>query len=654
MKFWKIIKLSLSYRWSVLFCALSALGVGVLWGTNLSAVYPFMEITFKGNTMRDWVDDSIVQAEERLGELRATNQPEYRIAAEETALGWYRYLKPVIYRWTPATPFATITALLALLMLMTLMKLLFQMLNAVFVARIANRTTWSLRNDLFARCLELDLVHMSQNGSAQYTSRLTNDLGSVNQGLSNIYGKMVREPLKMFVCLGLAIWINWRLFLVTAILLPPIAFLIQALAKKIKKVGKRIMKETAVLFEKIQESFYGIKIIKCFSLEEHFEKQFDAQGRSIYRESIKSAFYDALAKGVVEFSGILIVSIALLVGAWLILSGGTELFGIPMSSRPLSIEWLVMFYVALLGAADPARKLSDIFTSIQNAAAAAERVYEVFELPLVVQDSPAPIGYAKVATRAMDLEFSGVDFDYAPDRPVLRDVQLTIPFGSTVAFVGANGCGKSTLLNLIPRLLDPVRGEIRLGGVPLPLWRLRDLRDKIGIVTQDAILFDDTVENNIRLGRPGATHEEIVDAARHAFAHDFITRTLPQGYDTPLGPLGNLLSGGQKQRLALARVILRNPQILLLDEATSQIDLQSELAIRDALSDFHKNRTVVIVTHRIPLLTLADTIFVMDAGRVVESGTHDELMQRSDFYRRLHLSAPEAVEPPPFVPTEPS
>lgn len=650
MKFWKIVKSSFRYRWNIFFCIVTALGVSLLWGTNLSAVYPFMQITFKGQTMQNWVDDSIQECETRIqdyevrkSELSATPDDarknhedltllSHKIQLEETSLHGYTWLRTLIYRFLPTTPFATIAVLLAALLLMTVLKTGFLVANSVLVAKIANRTIYDIRNQLFDKCLALDVGSYNQDGSAVLMSRITNDVGGIGSGLSDLYGKMIREPLKMFVCLGIAVWIHWQLFVVTMLVLPLVAWCIGKLARKIKLFSRQIMQEVAKLYQNIQETFSGIKIVKCFTMEEHMRGQFQTQGRVIYRNSLRVAFFDVLAKGLIECSGILIVSIALLVGAWLVLTGNTSLFGVPMSDRPLSIEWLVMFYVALLGAADPARKLSDIFTSLQNAAAVADRVYELLEAPLRVADPEKPVS---LEGNSMDLEFRNVSFDYTPDRPVLHNINYTVPFGKTIAIVGANGSGKSTLLNLIPRLADPTHGEILLGGVSLKDVTQHDLHTRLGLVSQEAILFDDTVYNNIRFGSFDATEEEIISAAKKAHADEFIRNVLPQGYETQLGPLGNLLSGGQRQRIALARVILRNPQILLLDEATSQIDVESERSIQDALSEFHIGRTVIIVTHRLGILELADEIVVMENGRITDCGTHTELMTRCAFYQKL-------------------
>lgn len=644
MNFLRIIKISLKYKYTIIFSIITALGVGLLWGTNLSAVYPFMELTFKGESLQTRLAAMIDESQQRITDFQ-TQQADttlaaedrelivHKLALEERVLATYLWLQPGVEKYLPKTAFMTIFVLLVALLVMTFIKALFLIANCVLVARVTHRTIYDVRNQLFRKCLELDLNTYSTDGSAVLVSRMTHDVNGIAAGLENLLGKLVREPIKMIVCLGLALWINWQLFVVTLLVVPPIGWMIYTLARYIKKYSRYIMQEVAKLYQTLQETFFGIKIVKCFTLETRETQRFQQRGETVYRGTVRVAFFDALAKGLIEFSGIFIVSLALLIGAWLVLSGGTHILGIPMSTRPLSIEWLVMFYVALLGAADPARKLSDIFTSIQNALAASDRICEMLDQPVTVREPANPV---KIQPHAKDLVFDRVSYAYRDDRPVLNDVSLTIPFGKTVALVGPNGCGKSTLLNLIPRLADPTAGEVRLDGVPLTEIGLADLRAQVGIVPQDAVLFDDTVMNNIRLGRQDATDEEVVAAAKQAFAHDFIEKVLPEGYDTLLGPLGGQLSGGQKQRLALARVILRNPRILLLDEATSQIDLESEKSIQSALTEFHRGRTVVLVTHRLPLLTIADEILVMEEGRVSARGTHEELLTGCRFYREMY------------------
>jgi ATP-binding cassette subfamily B protein/subfamily B ATP-binding cassette protein MsbA len=265
--------------------------------------------------------------------------------------------------------------------------------------------------------------------------------------------------------------------------------------------------------------------------------------------------------------------------------------------------------------------------------AASDRVYEMLDRRPKIVDPPQP-KYVKSPTP--ELRFDNVSFAYTPGQLVLRDIELAIPFGETVAFVGPNGCGKTTLINMLPRFYDPDEGSIRLDGLDLCELRLRDLRQMIGLVSQQGLLFDDTVLNNIRYGTPHATEAEVIEAAKKAYAHKFITEKLEKGYHTSVGERGGRLSGGQRQRVLLARAILRDPQILILDEATSQIDLESEQLIHKVLEQFTRGRTTLLVTHRMASLALASRIVVMDGGRIIDVGTHDDLLRHCDLYRRLY------------------
>ena len=348
---------------------------------------------------------------------------------------------------------------------------------------------------------------------------------------------------------------------------------------------------------------------------------------------MKIGTYDSWTRPITEILGILIICMAMLAGAYLVLRGETALWGIPMSSEPLSWPTLLIFYGLLVGTADPARKLSDVFSQLQAGVAAADRIYALLDREPQVRDPERP---RPLTRHSQDLVFEGVDFGYQPEHPVLHDVNLHIRFGETIAIVGPSGCGKSTLANLICRFADPTAGVIRLDGVPLPEVRLRDLRKQIGLVTQDPLLFDDTVIHNIRFGAPGASREQVIEAAKQAHAHQFIEQELPEGYETIVGPLGGQLSGGQRQRIALARAILRDPSILILDEATSQVDLESERLIQTVMERFIRGRTAVVITHRLGALVLADRIVVMQDGRILDIGTHTELIGRCELYRRLY------------------
>jgi subfamily B ATP-binding cassette protein MsbA len=326
------------------------------------------------------------------------------------------------------------------------------------------------------------------------------------------------------------------------------------------------------------------------------------------------------------------VMIASLLGGYLVLGQNTHVFGILISDPALSHGEMAVFFAMLAGMADPARRLSNEFGYIQNGAAAADRIYEVLDIQPKITDPPNPQPLPKLA-QAITLD--GVDFYYHRDKQVLFDIHLDIRAGETIAVVGPNGCGKTTLVQLLPRLYDPTKGRVAFDGVDIRDVRLHDLRLRFGMVTQETLLFNDTVANNIAQGDATASRAAIEAAARKAHAHGFIIDKLPHGYDSMVGPTGSRLSGGQRQRIALARAILRNPEVLILDEATSQIDVESEQLIHNVLEEFIRNRTTFLITHRPSTIALADRVLVMDAGRIVDLGTPSELAERCELYRRL-------------------
>jgi ATP-binding cassette subfamily B protein/subfamily B ATP-binding cassette protein MsbA len=327
------------------------------------------------------------------------------------------------------------------------------------------------------------------------------------------------------------------------------------------------------------------------------------------------------------------ICLTILAGTYLIIKNETYLLGIKICDRPLEFTDLALFYAMLAGSIDPARRLSDVFNGIQRACAASDRVYQLLDREPSVRD---PAKARALVRHHRHIVFENLNFSYLPDQSVLNNINLRVPYGETLAIVGANGSGKTTLANLIPRFYDPTSGSIRIDDIDLREVRMRDLRSQIGLVTQEPLLFDDTVFNNIRYGSPQAPKQQVIEAARKAYAHRFIEELLEHGYDTNVGQMGGRLSGGQKQRISLARAILRDPPILILDEATSQIDLESEQLIHKVLEQFARGRTAIIITHRLQTLDLADRVLVLDEGHMVDLGTHNELMDRCDHYRRLY------------------
>ncbi|MBN2473204.1 MAG: ABC transporter ATP-binding protein [Pirellulales bacterium] len=654
--FSRVLRLAIQYRVTLVLSVACALGVAVLWGANIGTVYPFVEVAFKGESLQNWVNRRIETAEatitektsqieqyERLLEQSPSDQHRdlrvklnlavSRLEAEQKAAVRYRWAKPLIDDYLPNDPFRTLALVTGLLLVGTLLKVIFLIGHNILVARLAQLSTFELRKLFYRRTLRMDIHAFGSDGTTDLMSRFTHDTEHVAEGLVTLFGKLVREPMKMAACLIGAGLICWRLLFLSLLIAPLAAFLIRWLAKTLKRANRRAMEEMAQIYSTLEETFRGIKIVKAFTNERQERRRFHLGSKKYYTKAMGIARYDSLARPITEVMGIVAICLTLLAGAWLVLSNETHLLGIRMSSRPLSFGSLLLFYGLLAGSADPIRKLSEVFTRLQRAAAASDRIFARLDREPTVRDPEHPVAYTR---HGRDLVFDGVGFAYQPGQPVLKDINLRIGFGQTVALVGPNGCGKSTLANLIPRFYDPTAGTICLDGVLLKEMRVRDLRRQIGLVTQETLLFDDTILNNIRYGSPHATRDEVIEAARRAQAHPFIEHELPEGYETLAGSMGGRLSGGQRQRIALARAILRDPALLILDEATSQVDLESEQAIHQVLEEFIHDRTVVIITHHMSILSLADQIVVMQSGQILDAGTHDELLGRCDLYRRVY------------------
>jgi len=419
---------------------------------------------------------------------------------------------------------------------------------------------------------------------------------------------------------------------------PLAAFLMLRLAKITKQANRRAMEESARLLNRLYQALVFMRTVRSYNMEGAELKKFDVVAKDVYRKSMRISWFGSLARINTEIFGVTMITLSVLAGGYLVLNQQTHLFGIRMCSTPMSFGSVMMFFGFLIGVSDPLRKMGDVFQMIQSGMVAADRVFPLIDQTPAIDD---PVNPKSLPAGPLEIHFQDVRFEYEPGVAILKGVQARIPAGASVAILGHNGCGKSTLVNLLPRFFDPCSadrdqdpGRILFSGVDLRDVRLNELRSRVGYVTQTTMLFSDSIADNIGYGNCNVSREEIVSAARQAHAHEFID-ALENGYDTPVGERDGVLSGGQRQRISLARAILKNPDVLILDESTSQIDPESKELIHQSLAEFMKDRTTIVITHHLSTLSLVDYIMLMKDGRVVDFGTHEQLLGRCGEYRRL-------------------
>jgi ABC-type multidrug transport system fused ATPase/permease subunit len=567
---------------------------------------------------------------------RRTVDLEGQIANQRKWLKRYDFAQPYIRRYLPNDGFKTLLLLIALVMVGVALKGFFMFLQEVLVADVMQLTLFAIRNRFFRRTVNLDLASFSDQGSSELMARFTNDMDSFGQGLNTLMSKLIREPMRIVTCLGGALLFNWRLTLLTLVLVPISAATTYRVGKIMKRAVRRSLESMSTIYKILQESFQGIRLVKSFGMERVERRRFFEETKNLYRKSVRVAMIDAMSDPVLEMLTLTTVAIALLAGSYLVLNRTIHLdlglFKLQLAAAPMVIQDLLALYAMLAGVSDPIRKLANVHSKIQRASAAADRICSLMDrAPKMVDHRHAP----RLRRHHQAIEFDRVTFGYAPGAPVIRELSLIVRHGETVALVGPNGSGKTTLMNLLPRFWDVDAGSIRIDGRDIRGVPLRSLRRQIGMVLQDTILFQDTIARNIGYADPHATRAAIELASERAYAHQFIM-ALPQGYDTPIGERGHGLSGGQRQRLALARAMLHDPAILILDEATSAVDIQDEVLIRKAIEEFARGRTTFLISHNLASIQIADRIVLLNGGRVEAVGSDQELKRASALYRRLH------------------
>ncbi len=551
------------------------------------------------------------------GELRDVTIQLNKPGAKNVALGW------VVSKITPAEKysdrFRIFIGLLVIGLALTILRNILRFCQEYLVISAVWRGIMDLRCDNYTVALHLPLTFFASRGSSDTMSRFLVDCNELARGQSTLFGKTLVEPGKAIASVTIALLFSWKLTLIAMIAGPPAVYLIGKLSKRMRRASRRALKSLSDMLAVLEETLTGIRVVKAYTMEGAERKRFFGVNRQFLKQKIKMSAIEAATSPSIEAMGIT-AGMAAAAGA-----------GYLVFSDAMDPEDFLAWMVALFAAFDPVRKLAKVATRFQRAESAAVRIFELQDTPQEKNKPGAPM----LARCEKGIEFRDIKFRYPnTGEDTLADVNLKITTGQTVAIVGPNGCGKTTLVSLIPRLFDPSSGQVLIDGNDIADYSMRSVRRQIGLVTQDSVLFNATIAENIAYGLRRPKKEAVLEAAKKAFVDEFVNE-MPDGFDTIVGEHGSTLSGGQKQRISIARAILRDPAILIFDEAMSQIDSHSEQRIHQAMSEFIKGRTTLMIAHRFSLIKNADVIVVMDAGRIIDTGKHEELLGRCQVYQHL-------------------
>ncbi len=517
----------------------------------------------------------------------------------------------------------TLAMLCLTLVVMTLLKVSTGYLSEFFTIPMQNGVMRDIRREMYDKIVTLPIGFFTNERKGDIMARMSGDVQEVQTSVMASLFSIIKYPIMIVACLGMMLVISWQLTIFVFIMLPIFGFVMGAVGKKLKEKSMKAQDKWGDILSNVEETIGGLRVVKAFNAEKVMERRFDSQTEDLYRINNAVLRRTTMAHPMSEFLGTTAVAIILWFGGSLIL---TDRSSIDAASF---IYYMVMFYSII----NPAKEISKVSYLIRKGMAAKERIDKILDAENPIHDPARPVALPADSGKS-EVAFRDVTFSYDGERDVLRDINLTVRPGETVAIVGQSGSGKSTLVDLIPRFWDVEKGSVTVDGIDVKDLRVRELRGLMGNVSQEAILFNDTIFNNIAFGTPDATPERVEEAARVANAHDFIMAT-PDGYQTVIGDRGCRLSGGQRQRISIARAILKDPAILILDEATSALDTESERLVQEALEKLMKGRTTIVIAHRLSTIANADRICVLKEGAIVEEGTHDRLIAKGGLYRHL-------------------
>ena len=505
-----------------------------------------------------------------------------------------------------------------------LFKNIFLYIKNILVSYVQFSLIVRIRNRLYRHIHTLSMSYFNREKSGELASVMMNDVNVMQNAFTTTFQKLLVEPLNILFFGAILFIIDWKLSLVALLTLPLAGFLYVSVGVSIRRKSKRIQEKIASIMHILTEALYSIRVIKAFATKDHEIQKFETEGNRYFHLLFRRAKLNNLATPINEIIGVLI-------GVILLWYGGMQV----IQTETLTSEDFLRFILVLFAMLAPIKTLGTVNITIQNSLAAAERVFKVIDSKPDINDKP---GAKEIESFSEEIRFDNVSFDYGEKSvPVLKNVSFSISKGSVVALVGSSGAGKSTIADLIPRFYDTTSGSVNIDGEDIREYKLSNLRKMMGIVSQEVILFNDTVKNNISYGQPETKETDIISAAKSANAMEFID-SLPEGLDTVIGERGIKLSGGQKQRLSIARAIIKNPPVLILDEATSSLDSESEKLVQQAIEQLMKDRTVLIIAHRLSTVRNVDEIIVLEKGQVVEMGNHETLIKKGQTYHKLYTN----------------